>query len=570
MVRVTDTTLRDAHQSLMATRLRTGDMLPIAAKLDQAGFYSLEVWGGATFDSALRFLNEDPWERLRQLRERVTRTPLQMLLRGQNLVGYRHYADDVVEKFIRLAFKNGISVFRIFDALNDWRNLEVPVKVAKEVGATVQGAICYTTSPVHTVEKYVAFAKKLEEMGCDVVYIKDMAGLISPVAAQELVQALKRELRVPVGLHTHCTSGMGLLSCFKACEAGVDLVDAAFAPLAGGTSQPPLEPLVAALKGTAMDTGLDLALLLEISRYFEEIRQKYQSLISPVAERPDLGVLVHQIPGGMISNLYAQLEQQKAVDRYPEVLAEVPRVREDLGFPPLVTPTSQIVGAQAVLNVLLGERYKEVTKEVRDYCRGLYGQTPAPINPELRERILQEEKPVAGRPADLLTPELPRAAEELGKIVPAPREEDLLTYVLFPEVAVKFFRGEINPEPVPTVSKPASSWQPEEFVVTVDGEEFLVRIRPNGGQRQDNGRVSPPAGASPEPPAGAVCSPVGGMVLRLNVKVGDRVEKGQVVAVMEAMKMQVPVTSPHAGEVKEIFAYESEVVEAGDLLLVVR
>jgi pyruvate carboxylase subunit B len=544
-------------------------MLPIAAKLDRVGFYSLEVWGGATFDSALRYLNEDPWQRLRLLRERIVHTPLQMLLRGQNLVGYRHYADDVVKKFIRLAHKNGISIFRIFDALNDWRNLEVPIKAAKDVGAVVQGTISYTVSPVHTVERFVEFAKKLEEIGADVIYIKDMAGLISPTAAEALIRALKKELRVPVGLHTHCTSGMGYFACYKACEAGADIVDAAFSPFAGGTSQPPLEPLVAALKGTPYDPGLDLSLILDITSYFLKLREKYQGLISPVAERPDVEVLLHQIPGGMITNLYSQLEHQRAVERYAEVLAEVPKVREDLGYPPLVTPTSQIVGTQAVLNVLLGERYKEVTQEVRDYCRGLYGATPAPIAPELRKKILAGEEPINCRPADLLAPELPRAEEEVAKLLSSPTEEDVITYVLFPEIAAKFFRGEIEPEPIPSPQAVRSSaWTPEEFIVTVDGEDYVVRIRPNGSRAPaEERRAEEP---SPEPPPGAVTSPVGGMVLRLNVKVGDRVEKGQVLMVMEAMKMQVPVTSPYDGEVKEIFAYESELVEAGDLLVVIQ
>lgn len=615
MVRITDTTLRDGHQSLIATRMRTRDMLPIAEKLDQVGFYSLEVWGGATFDAAMRFLNEDPWDRLKALKERIRRTPLQMLLRGQNLVGYRHYADDVVERFVQLAVKNGIDIIRVFDALNDLRNLEVAIKAGLDAGAHIQGAICYTVSPVHTIERFVEMGLKLEAMGCHSLCIKDMAGLITPEAAFELVSALKRELKIPIDLHTHCTSGMGPLSYLSACQAGVDILDCAFSPFGGGTSQPATETMVAALRGSRYDTGLDLRQLVEIGYYFYELREKYKGLISPVAERPDVSVLLHQIPGGMITNLYSQLEKQKALDRYDEVLQEVPKVREDLGYPPLVTPTSQIVGTQAVFNVLSGERYREVTKEVRDYCLGYYGATPAPINPDVMAKVLANghgagpdgggpglnggsggRGPISCRPADLLPPELPKLKEEAQKLAILTREEDLLTYALYPEVAVKFFRGEIQEEALPAPRSSAggggegaiAALPTAEFIVNVDGEDFQVRIRPGaggvfsglapgagapgsgGGAAASTAQAANGNGRRPATlPPGAVTSSVGGMVLSLKVKAGDRVKAGDVVAVVEAMKMQINVSAPQAGRVKEVYTYEGEVINAGDLLMVI-
>ncbi len=448
-IRIVDTTFRDAHQSLLATRLRTEDMLPIAEAMDRIGFYSLEVWGGATFDVCIRYLNQDPWERLRRLKKAFPNTPLQMLLRGQNLVGYRHYPDDVVKEFIRLARKNGIDIFRIFDALNDLRNMEVPIKAAKASGAHVQGAISYTTSPVHTIENFVKIGKELEALGCDSLCIKDMAGLISPKAAYELIKALKKEIRIPIDLHTHCTSGMGPMSYYAACEAGVDIIDTAFSPLAGGSSQPATEIMVASLQETANPTNLDLASLIEIGRYFLKVREKYQRFFSPLAEKTDTSVLIHQIPGGMLSNLYSQLKEQKALDKYQAVLEETPRVRKDLGYPPLVTPTSQIVGSQAVINVLTGKRYERVTQEVKDYLLGLYGRPPGPIAEELRKKIIGDAKPIECRPADLLKPELEtrlKEAKELGLLRPGQEEEDLVTYALFPTIAPKFLRGEVTPE----------------------------------------------------------------------------------------------------------------------------
>ncbi len=433
-VRITDTVLRDAHQSLLATRMRTDDMLPIAEKLDQVGYWSVEMWGGATFDSAMRFLNEDPWERIRKLKERMPNTPFQMLLRGQNIVGYHHYPDDIVERFVIRAHANGIDIFRIFDALNDVRNMALAMKVAKRVGAHVQASICYTISPVHTIESYVEMAKELAEMGADSICIKDMAGLIDPHTAYELVKRLKEEIALPIQLHTHCTSGMATAACLKAIEAGVDGVDTAISSLALGTSQPPTETIVSMLAGTPRDTGLDLGLLSEIAAYFAEVRKRYSQFESGI--RVDVNVLKYQIPGGMLSNLVSQLREQNALDRYQEVLAEVPKVRRELGYPPLVTPSSQLVGTQATLNVLLGERYRVIPQEVKDYIRGFYGRPPAPIDQEVKRLAIGDEEPISCRPADLIPPGYEKAKAEIGKL--AKSEEDVLSYALFPQVARPF------------------------------------------------------------------------------------------------------------------------------------
>ncbi len=565
-VKLTDTTLRDAHQSLIATRMRTRDMLPIAEKMDEAGFFSLEVWGGATFDSSIRFLNEDPWDRLRALKKTIKKTPLQMLLRGQNLVGYRHYSDDIVVKFVEHAAESGIDIFRIFDAVNDIRNMEVSIKTAKRVGAHVQGTVCYTISPVHPIPLYVKMAKELEEMGCDSLCIKDMAGLISPQNAFDLVSALKEELSIPVDLHSHCTSGMAPMSYMFACEAGVDILDTAFSPFAWGTSQPPTETTVAALRGTPYDTGLDLFLLTEIKKYFEEIKEKYRGILDPISERIDTNVLKYQIPGGMLSNLVSQLKEQNALDKYEAVLAEMPRVREELGYPPLVTPTSQIVGTQAVLNVLMGERYKVVPKEVKDYVKGLYGRTPAPISREIITKILGNEKPITCRPADLLPPELDKVTKEANALGIVKKPEDILTYALYPAIAPKFLRGEAKEEaleaPKPNNGKAATL--PTEFKVEVDGDVFSVKIIPSGGIA-----VKPAEPERPKTLDGAVTASMQGMVLKIKVKKGDTVAKGDVVMVLEAMKMENNIHAPHAGAVKEIFVKEGSTVSAGDALMVI-
>jgi len=433
---ITDTTLRDAHQSLLATRMRTQDMLPISESIDQVGYHSVEMWGGATFDSAMRFLNEDPWERIRLLKAHMPQTPFQMLLRGQNIVGYHHYPDDIVERFIVRSVANGIDIFRIFDALNDTRNMAWAMQVAKREGAHVQGSIAYTTSPVHTIDGYVQMAQELEEMGADSICIKDMAGLLSPYVAYELVSRLKRAVSVPIDLHTHSTSGFGTATYVKAADAGVDIVDTAISSLALVTSQPPTETMVAIMAGQPRDTGLDLERLSDIAAYFESVRKKYAPYESGL-HGVNVNVLRFQLPGGMLSNLMNQLREQGAEDRFPEVLEEVPRVRRELGYPPLVTPSSQIVGTQATMNVLLGERYKVIPQQVRDLVKGLYGRTPAPIDPEVKRLAIGDEEPIDCRPADLLEPGFEKAKAEIGDL--AKTEEDVLSYCLFPQVAREFF-----------------------------------------------------------------------------------------------------------------------------------
>jgi oxaloacetate decarboxylase alpha subunit len=434
-VRICDTILRDAHQSLLATRMRTDDMLPIAGELDKVGFWSVEMWGGATFDSAMRFLNEDPWERIRKLKAKMPNTPFQMLLRGQNVVGYKHYPDDVLDRFVVKAHENGIDVFRIFDALNDVRNMRKAMEFVKREGALAEMSICYTISPVHSVDAFVQMAHVLEDMGADTICIKDMAGLLSPYVAYELVGRLKTEIQAPIHLHTHYTSGMAMAAVLKAVEAGVDIVDTAISALAMVTSQPPTETLVRILQESPRDTGLDLDLLADISHYFAEVRKKYAAFESGM-QGVDVNVLQFQIPGGMLSNLVSQLREQGAEDRYAEVLEEVPRVREEMGFPPLVTPSSQLVGTQATLNVVLGERYKVIPGEIKNYVRGYYGRPPAPIDPEIRKKAIGNEEPIDCRPADLIPAGMEQARTEIGDL--AESEEDIISYALFPQVARPF------------------------------------------------------------------------------------------------------------------------------------
>jgi oxaloacetate decarboxylase alpha subunit len=440
-VRICDTILRDAHQSLLATRMRTEDMLPIAEKLDQVGYWSVEMWGGATFDSAMRFLNEDPWERIRKLKARMPNTHFQMLLRGQNVVGYKHYPDDVLERFVVKAAENGIYVFRVFDALNDVRNMQKAIEFVRREKAHAQGALCYTISPVHNVDAFVRMAHVLEDMGCNTVCVKDMAGLLSPYVAHELIGRLKDEIKIPIQLHTHYTSGMAMASVLKAVEAGVDIVDTAISSLAMVTSQPPTETLVRILQESPRDTGLDLGLLAEISHYFAEVRKKYAAFESGM-KGVDVNVLQFQIPGGMLSNLVSQLREQGAADRYPEVLKEVPRVRAEMGYPPLVTPSSQIVGTQATLNVVLGERYKVIPAEIKNYVRGYYGRPPAPLDPEIKKKVIGDEEPIDCRPADLIPPGLEQARAEIGNL--AQSEEDVISYALFPQVARPFLERRKN------------------------------------------------------------------------------------------------------------------------------
>lgn len=570
-VGLTDTTLRDAHQSLIATRMRVRDMLDILEALDEVGFYSLEVWGGATFDSCIRFLNEDPWERLREIRKGVKNTRLQMLLRGQNLVGYRHYADDVVREFIRLSVKNGMDIFRVFDALNDTRNMRLSIETVKDCGAHAQGTICFTTSPVHTTQRFVDMAIELEGLGCDSLCIKDMAGLISPEGAAELVGAIKQRVKIPLDLHSHCTSGMAPMAYYAAAKAGVDILDTAFSPFSWGTSQPPTESMAAALKDTPYATGLDLEKLNVLGERFAEISRKYHSLFTEEVTRPSIAVLLHQVPGGMISNLVSQLRDQKALDRLPEVLAEVPRVRADLGYPPLVTPTSQVVGTQAVLNVLTGERYKQVTKETRNYLLGYYGIVVGDINPEVSKAIIGEEIPISGRPADLLDPELPKAREEADNLGIVKQEEDVITYAMYPEIATKFLRGELKEEVITTPAAPTSAvapLSPAEFSVDVDGEVFNVKVSPVTGSVTEATSANKPAKPSQDQ-KGAVLAPMNGMILSIRVKSGEAVKTGDVVATIEAMKMASEIGSPQDGTVAGIFAYEGELVDAKDVIMII-
>lgn len=439
-VRITETVLRDAHQSLIATRMSSEDIMPIVEKLDNIGYHSLECWGGATFDSCLRFLNEDPWERLRKIKKKAKKTKLQMLLRGQNLLGYKNYSDDVVEYFVRKSVENGIDIIRIFDALNDVRNIETAIKACKKEGGHAQGTVSYTISPVHSLELFVKDALRLQEMGADSICIKDMAGLLVPYAAFDLIKALKESVKIPIQLHTHYTSGVASMTYLKAIEAGVDVVDCAISPMAMGTSQPPTEPLVATLKGTGFDTGLDLAKLSEIADYFRPIKEKYikTGLLDVKVMGVDVNTLIYQVPGGMLSNLVSQLKQAGKSDKFEEVLKEVPRVRADFGYPPLVTPTSQIVGTQAVMNVVTGERYKMVPKESKALVKGEYGKTPAPIPEEIKKQILGDEEQITCRPADLLKPELNEIRKQIGQYIE--QDEDVLSYALFPPVAESFFK----------------------------------------------------------------------------------------------------------------------------------
>jgi oxaloacetate decarboxylase alpha subunit len=439
-LKITETALRDGHQSLIATRLKTEEILPILEKMDQAGYYSLEVWGGATFDACIRFLNEDPWERLREMRKRVKNTKLQMLLRGQNLLGYRHYADDVVDKFIEKSLENGIDIIRVFDALNDYRNLETSIKSIIKYNGHCQGCIAYTTSEVHTIDYFVGKVKELEKLGAHSICIKDMAGILLPNVAYDLIKRLKSVTDLPIELHTHCTSGIASMLYMRAIEAGVDIIDTGISPFSGGTAQPATEVFAHVLKGSERDPELNLAILSEIADYFKPIKEKYRSegILNPKVMDVEPKTLTYQVPGGMLSNLLSQLEGQGASDRYEEVLEEVPRVRKDLGFPPLVTPLSQMVGTQAVFNVLVGERYKFIPKEIKEYVRGKYGQSPAPISQEIREKIIGDEQPITHRPADDIAPEFEKLKAEIGNL--AQSDEDILMYALFPENAKEFLK----------------------------------------------------------------------------------------------------------------------------------
>ncbi|MCU0632278.1 MAG: pyruvate/oxaloacetate carboxyltransferase [Methanolinea sp.] len=570
-IAITDTTLRDAHQSLIATRLRTEDMLPLARQIDCVGFFSVEAWGGATFDSSIRFLSDDPWDRLRMLKEELKRTPIQMLLRGQNLVGYRHYPDDVVDRFVERSHANGVDIFRVFDALNDIRNMTRAMKRVKETGAHLQGTICYTTSPVHSNERFVEMAKELHSLECDSLCIKDMAGLIMPGAAYDLITGIKDEMDILVDLHCHCTSGIAPMSYQAAIQAGVDILDTAMSPFAMGTSQPPTESVVAAVQGTPHDTGIDLHALRDVRNSCMKIREKYGGLLDPISERVDSDVLLYQLPGGMISNLVSQLKEQDALDKLNAVFEEIPRVRKDLGYPPLVTPTSQIVGTQAVFNVLIGgDRYRNVTNEVKDYVRGLYGKPPGPISEEIRKLIIGDEPVITVRPADLLEPVYEKMKAQALADGLIRKEEDVLTYILYPAIAPSFLKGERKQEEIPVKKAQVSEAPqiPPSMEVEVDGEVFSVRIISVGGSA-----VISAAPVQEKIPRGdiqgGVKSNMQGMVLKILVSRGAEVKKGTPLLVLEAMKMENPIHSPVDGRVADIFVDTGDTVQSGDVLLVV-
>jgi len=604
-VLVSDLVLRDGHQSLIATRMRTEDMLPICDRLDSIGYWSLEAWGGATFDACIRFLKEDPWERLRKLKAALPNTPIQMLLRGQNLLGYRHYSDDVVEAFVAKAAENGVDVFRIFDAMNDLRNLETSIKAVIKSGKHAQGAISYTTSPVHTIEHFVKQAKQLEEMGCHSICIKDMAGLLTPTTATELFGALSKGTKLPLNFHSHTTAGVANIAMFKAVEAGCRIVDTAISSFSWGTSHSPTESMVLAFRDTPYDTGLDLEKLQEIGFYFHEVRKKYHQYESDFTGI-DTRVQVNQIPGGMISNLSNQLREQGSLNRMNEVLAEIPKVREDLGYPPLVTPTSQIVGTQAVLNVITGKRYKSITNEVKLYLQGRYGQALGEVNEAVRDMAIGSEEVITCRPADLLEPEMERLRQEIGEL--AKSEEDVLTYAMFPEIGRTFLEeraaGTLKPEeltPISNGSADGSGLQlsPTDFNVTMHGETYHIRVTGTGHENQeerpyyltidgvpeevlvenltemvpttggmvDTKKVSKGSKRPRATKEGDVTTSMPGTVVEVLVGEGDTVKAGDPVLIIEAMKMENEVQAPVGGTVNQVNVKKGDSVNPDEALM---
>jgi len=601
---VTDTILRDAHQSLIATRMRTEDMLPICEKMDKVGYWSLEIWGGATFDTCVRFLKEDPWVRLRTLRKALPNTKLQMLLRGQNLLGYRHYSDDVVKAFVEKSAENGIDIFRIFDALNDARNLRVSIEAVKAVGKHAQGAISYTTSPVHNIAQFVAMAKELQDMGCDSVVIKDMAGLLTPMITAELVKALVDNIDIPVHLHSHATAGLAAMCQLKAIENGCYHIDTAISTFSGGTSHPATESMVAALRDTKFDSGLDLELLQEIGAYFYEVRKKYHQFESEFTGL-DTRVQVNQVPGGMMSNLSNQLKEQGELARMKDVLEEIPRVREDLGFPPLVTPTSQIVGTQAVLNVLTGSRYKNITNEVKFYLQGRYGTPPGNVNSIVRQQAIGNADVIDCRPADLLDPEMDKLREDIGAL--ANSEEDVLLYAMFPEIGKDFLQqreaGTLSPEPLerPPADHDHYCAVATEFNATLHGETYHIRVTGSGHKTEDKrpffinidgipeeimletldeviasdngqnalGKTASSKG-SKRPRAtspGQVTTPMPGVIVDVFVSEGDKVKAGDPVLVTEAMKMETEIQAPIDGTVINVYVNKGDSVNPDEALI---
>ena len=582
---ITDVVLRDAHQSILATRVRLEDMLPIAAKLDQVGFWSVESWGGATFDACIRYLGEDPWERIRELKKAMPNTRQQMLLRGQNLLGYRHYADDVVEKFVERAAVNGVDVFRVFDAMNDPRNLETALRAVKQQGKHAQGTISYTTSPVHTLEMWVDLAKQIEDMGADSVAIKDMAGILTPYMAFELVSRLKSSLAIPIHMQCHATAGLSTAAILKAVEAGIDNVDTAISSLSMTYGHSPTESVVAIFQGTERDTGLNLELLEEIAAYFREVRKKYAKFEGTL-RGVDSRILVAQVPGGMLTNMEGQLKEQGALDKFDDVLAEIPRVREDLGFIPLVTPTSQIVGTQAVINVLMGERYKSITKETAGVLKGEYGAAPAPFNSELQARVLEGAEVITCRPADLLQPEMDRLTAELKGIakekgikLATGSIDDVLTYALFPQIGLKFLENRGNPsafEPAPTGGDlpPREAGKPEVYTVEVNGKSFVVQVS-DGGDIEGikplgagGGATSSVAGSAAVPARGETqAAPLAGNIFKVLVQPGQLVQEGDLVMILEAMKMETEIRAFKAGTVASVSVKVGDAVSVGDSLL---
>lgn len=603
MVQLHELIFRDAHQSLLATRMRTEDMLPVARKLDGVGFFSCEVWGGATFDVCIRYLNEDPWVRLNQIKEAMPNTPLQMLERAMNVVGYRNYPDDIVHKFMGLAKKNGCDNFRIFDALNDMRNLKVPMEAAKAAGGHVQACLSYTTSPVHTVDYFVTRFQELEKMGADSLCLKDMAGMIYPKDIYAIVRGCKDVgIKAPIDLHSHSTSGMTGMAYQRAAEAGIDILDTAMSPISGGTAAPATESVVAALRDTEWQTGYDLKLLIDARKDLRKVWDKYRHLHRFDPLKVDPSVTLHQIPGGMLSNLIFQLEEQGARDKYRQVLLETAKVREELGYPPLVTPTSQVVGVQAVMNVLHG-RYKVVTQETKDYCRGKYGSSPAPIDLKVLKLVLGpnwKDEIIDCRPSDLIGPQWDMRKKELEEIdggALISKEEDIMTYALYPRVGLKFLQGKspaeftsdelplpidhnltramvkasfpehknIYLETQPPEERVGPSQIPTEFEVEVDGEAFEVKVNPTGGFMVAGGGGG--AAAPPKDIEGGVKSSMQGTVLSIKVKVGDKIAEGDIIMTLEAMKMEQEIKAETSGELKDIFVAEGDAVSSGDLIM---
>lgn len=593
-IKVTDVVLRDAHQSLFATRMRLDDMLPIAAELDDIGYWSLEAWGGATFDSCIRFLGEDPWVRLRELKKACPKTPLQMLLRGQNLLGYRHYADDVVDRFVERCVANGMDVFRVFDALNDPRNMKAALQAVKKHGGHAQGTLSYTTSPVHTLQTWLDTTEQLLEIGVDSLVIKDMSGILNPMAAAELVAEIKKRFDVQLHLHCHATTGMSEMALLKAIEAGVDGVDTAISSMSGTYGHPATEAIVATLQGTEFDTGLDIPRLEKIAAYFRNVRKKYAKFEGQL-RGVDSRILVAQVPGGMLTNLESQLKQQNASDKLDLVLEEIPRVRKDLGYIPLVTPTSQIVGTQAVINVLMGERYKTIAKETAGILKGEYGKTPAPVDTALQARVLEGAQPITDRPADHIAPEIAKIeadvvsqAKEKGVKLAENTVDDALIVALFPQIAWKFLENRDNPaafEPAPTVEDPAKSAVENKpvskpvtqssgsavYTVELEGKAFVVKVSEGGDITHIASTATPTAqpAVAPAPSAGGVpvTAPMAGNIWKVVATEGQSVAAGDVLFILEAMKMETEVKAAQAGVVRGIQVKAGDAVAVGDTVM---